>query len=263
MSKEGPSGGEELFLARPFVLATRLILAFPYTTLALVLGLSAAAAYLTATRLGYQTSRMDLLDPKSNYNQLWTEYIEEFGDDDDAVVVVEGAGRDQVVPVLEELSTALAREDRLFHAVLHEVDRDKIRSKGLHYLSPEELVGIEQFLAELGPMLAGNWSSLNVSHMATGLLRQLEAAGDNPQHVALVRGKLARLADSLGAVARPAQPLSVSLARDAQFVRDSQRAELRIPADQAGAARLRTVAAGARRRQLQSMHRGHRRALRD
>jgi len=28
---------------------------------------------------------MDLLDPKSNYNQLWIEYIEEFGDEDDAV----------------------------------------------------------------------------------------------------------------------------------------------------------------------------------
>ncbi len=149
---------------------TRLILAFPVTTLALMLGLAGVACYLTATRLGYQTSRMDLLDPKSNYNQLWTEYIDEFGDEDDAVVVVEGAGREQVVPVLEELSAALAREDRLFHAVLHEVDLGKIRSKGLHYLSPEELAGIERFLAELGPILSGDWSSLNVSHMAAGLL---------------------------------------------------------------------------------------------
>ena len=59
--------------------------------------------------------------------------------------------RDKVVPVLEELSAALAREDRLFHAVLHEVDLGKIRSKGLHYLSPDELRGIEQFLDEVQP----------------------------------------------------------------------------------------------------------------
>ena len=199
MSKEGPESGDALFLARPFVLGTRLVLAFPVTTLAIMLGLAAIACYLTATRLGYQTSRMDLLDPKSSYNRLWIEYIEEFGDEDDAVVVVEGAGREQVVPVLEELSRSLAREDRLFHAVLHEVDLGKIRSKGLHYLSPDELADIDEFLSELGPILAGDWSSLNVSAMAGGLTRQLEASGGDPARAALARDKLHRLSGSLGA----------------------------------------------------------------
>jgi len=199
VSKDGHTNGEELFLARPFVLMTRLIIAFPMATLALMLGIAGAGCYLTATQLGYQTSRMDLVDPKSSYNQLWTAYIEEFGDEDDAVVVVEGAGREQVVPVLEELSAALAREERLFHAVLHEVDLGKIRSKGLHYLSPEELAGIEQFLTELGPVLSGNWAPLNVSHMTAGLLRQLQAAGEDPQRIQEARDKITRLADSLGA----------------------------------------------------------------
>jgi hopanoid biosynthesis associated RND transporter like protein HpnN len=198
VSKEGSSDGE-LFLARPFVWGTRLILAFPVTTLAIMLGLTGIACYLTATRLGYQTSRMDLLDPKSNYNQLWTAYIEEFGDEDDAVIVVEGAGRDQVVPVLEELSSLLAREDRLFHAVLHEVDLGKVRSKGLHYLTPEELGGIQGFLTELGPIISGDWSSLNVSHMAGGLLHQMQAAGNDPARVDQAREKITRLAESLGA----------------------------------------------------------------
>ena len=171
----------QLFLARPFVLGTRLIIAYPVFTIAVSLALAAAACYLTATRLGYQTSRLDLLNPKSNYNRLWIEYIKEFGDEDDAVVVVEGAGREQVVPVLEELSAALAREDRLFHAVLHEVDLGKIRSKGLHYLSPEELQGIDHFLTELGPILSGDWSPLSLGNMAGGLARQIEAAAANPR----------------------------------------------------------------------------------
>jgi hopanoid biosynthesis associated RND transporter like protein HpnN len=199
VSTDGPSSDQPLFLARPFVLLTRLIIAFPMATVALMLGLAVAACYLTATRLGYQTSRMDLLDPKSSYNQLWTQYIEEFGDEDDAVVVVEGAGREQVVPVLEEISRTLAREDRLFHAVLHEVDLGKIRSKGLHYLSPDELAGIERFLNEMGPILSGNWASLNVSHMAAGLLQELEAATGDIERTAVARDKLRRLADSLGA----------------------------------------------------------------
>ncbi|MEX2112580.1 MAG: MMPL family transporter [Pirellulales bacterium] len=193
---DGSPRRDEPFLARPFVLGTRLILAFPVATLAIALLLAGISCYLTATRLGYRTSRMDLLDPKSNYNRLWNEYIDEFGDADDAVVVVEGNSREQVVPVLEELSDALARDASLFHAVLHEVDLGKIRSKGLHYLSAEELVGIERFLDEVGPILAGNWSPLSVGSMAGGLTAQLQATA--AQHAATIpRDKLARLAGSL------------------------------------------------------------------
>ena len=49
--------------------------------------LAGAACYLTYTQLGYQTTRLDLLNPKSNYHRLWIEYIKEFGDEDDAVSV--------------------------------------------------------------------------------------------------------------------------------------------------------------------------------
>jgi uncharacterized protein len=112
--------------------------------------------------------------------------------------VVEGKGREQVVPVLEELSAALAREDRLFHAVLHEVDLGKIRSKGLHYLSPDELLGIDQFLTELSPILAGDWSPLNLGNMAGGMCQQLElAARGDPRGAAETRDKLQRLSGSL------------------------------------------------------------------
>jgi uncharacterized protein len=200
VSKEGPQapgGAKTLFLARPFVLGTRLILAFPVATIALSLAIAGAACYLTVTRLGYQTSRMDLLNPKSSYNRLWNEYIKEFGDEDDAVVVVEGPGRDQVVPVLEELSAALARDDRLFHAVLHEVDLRKIRSKGLHYLSPEELAGLDRFVSELGPILQGDWSPLNLNNMASGIAAQLEAGQGDRAQVAAARDKLQRLVASL------------------------------------------------------------------
>ncbi len=195
---EGPPSADQLFLARPFVLGTRLILAFPVATIAICLGLAVAACYLTATQLGYQTSRMDLLNPKSNYTRLWIEYIKEFGDEDDAVVVVEGSGREQVVPVLEELSKVLAREDRLFHAVLHEVDLGKIRSKGLHYLSPDELLGIDRYLNELGPILGGDWSPLSLGNMAWGMSQQLEwGTRGNPTEATAAREKLQRLSSSL------------------------------------------------------------------
>lgn len=57
---------------------------------------------------------MDLLDPSSNYNRLWIDYIAEFGEDDDAVVVVEGSSRDEVVRVLADLSKELLQDTRSF-----------------------------------------------------------------------------------------------------------------------------------------------------
>ena len=169
MSADRTPPGEFSFLAHVISALTRAVVRFPVATVTLGVALACVSIYLSTTRLSFHTSRLDLLNPESDYNRLWIDYINEFGDDDDAVVVVEGAGRDQVVPVLQEISQSLSRQERLFHAVLHEVDLAKIRSKGLHYLSPEELMRLDGFLAEVGPILAGNWSLLNLGHMTEAL----------------------------------------------------------------------------------------------
>ena len=104
---DGHSADESL-LARPLVAATRAIMTFPRLTLGIGLGLAIVCGIYAMGNLGYRTSRLDLLNPKSDYNRLWIEYLDEFGEADDAVVVVEGPSRAHVVPVLEELSKAMA-----------------------------------------------------------------------------------------------------------------------------------------------------------
>ncbi len=160
MSADAAAREKAAFLALPMLWITRFTLRFPVATLALAIGLAIVSLVYTQQKLGYRTSRVDLVNPDNDYNRLWIEYANEFGDEDDAVVVVEGANRDQVVPVLQEISTLLAREDQLFHAVLHGVNLEKIRAKGLHYLSSEELLGVEHFLDEVGPIIEGNWARL-------------------------------------------------------------------------------------------------------
>ncbi len=93
---------------------TRLVLRFPVTTLALALALAGVCCVYSGMHLGYKSSRLDLLNPNSDHNRLWIEYVNEFGDEDDAVVVVEGPGRDEVVPVLAELSAALGARSACF-----------------------------------------------------------------------------------------------------------------------------------------------------
>jgi len=199
MSAERTPQTEPSLLARPLSWLTRLVLRFPAATLALSVAAALGALALSYSRLSYRSSRLDLLNSQSSYNRLWIDYIDEFGDEDDVVVVVEGSNRELVVPVLEEISTALGRHDRLFHAVLHEVDLSKIRSKGLHYLPPTELLGIERFLQDVKPIVEGDWTRLNLGNMISRICARLESSQSDPSGTAraATQVELAGLSESL------------------------------------------------------------------
>lgn len=186
-------------LTQPLVALTRLALKFPVATIAIALLLTVGSTILTASKLGYRTSRSDLINPNSDYNRLWVEYTNEFGDEDDAVVVVEGPDRDTVVPVLEEVSTALGREDRLFKAILHGVDLQRIRAKGLYFLSNEELTQVEKLVSETAPIVEGQWARLNLGYLLGMLTQGVQMASQNGQAELAKRplAELERIADSL------------------------------------------------------------------
>jgi len=199
MSAERMPQTEPSLLARPLTWLTRLVIRFPVVVVAAAVAAAVFAVVLSVSRLGFRTSRLDLINPDSSYNQLWIEYINEFGDADDVVVVVEGEDRDQVVPVLQEISAALARENRLFRAVLHEVDLSKIRSKGLHYLQPSDLRAIERFLDKAEPIVRGDWARLSLGNMAAGMCARLAAEGSGGEAGlrTATQDELDRLSESL------------------------------------------------------------------
>ena len=171
-------------LGRALVAWTRLCLWQPWAVAVLAVLSAVATGAWTAGNLGYKVSRVDLLDPESDTNKLWVDYIREFGEDDDAVVVVEGESRSEVIAVLEALSREVAKDEALFRSVLHEVDLSRIRSKGLHYLSPEDLTAIDRFIEQTQPILDGGWAQLRVGTMVAGMASQMvagqPAAGESP-----------------------------------------------------------------------------------
>ena len=205
MSAERTPPTERSLLARPLAWITRQVVRFPVPVLVVAVAGAVFSAALAAGRLGFRTSRLDLLNPDSSYNQLWLEYINEFGDADDVLVVVEGESRQQVVPVLEEISAALAREDRLFRAIMHEVDLTKIRAKGLHYFEESELSSIERLLDKVSPIIGGDWARLTVGNMARGMAARLAqaAAAPNPVLEEATHAELARLTESLLEALKP------------------------------------------------------------
>jgi hypothetical protein len=199
MSTEGMPPSEPSFVAGPLRWMTRGVVRYPLAVLVLGVALTVLAVAIAFHGMGFRTSRLDLLNPDSSYNQLWIEYIDEFGDADDVVVVVEGGSRDQVVPVLQEISDALAREEDLFRAVLHEVDLSRIRSKGLHYLGESELLAIERFLDRVEPIVHGDWARLKLGNVVAGMFAKLEASaarGMLPDNEA-VQAEAARFSQSL------------------------------------------------------------------
>ncbi len=105
----------------------------------------------------YRTGRGDVINLKSEFNQRYLECTREFGDKEDVVVVVHGRTREEIVPAMEEVSRAVAQQDKLFGAVLHDqIDFSKLRAKGLHYLPLPQLEEIERGLTEMTPILAGD-----------------------------------------------------------------------------------------------------------
>ncbi len=205
MSAEGMPQRESSLLARPLAWITRQIVRAPVPVVVVGMAAAVLALLYSASRLGFRTSRLDLLSPESSYNQLWIEYINEFGDADDVVVVVEGESRLEVVPVLEEISKALTREDRLFRAILHEVDLSKIRSKGLHYLNPQDLLAIERFLDEAEPIVRGEWAQLKLANIAQGMYSRLgqAATAADPALRQAAHAEVSRLSRSLLEALRP------------------------------------------------------------
>jgi hopanoid biosynthesis associated RND transporter like protein HpnN len=177
---------------------------------------AAGAAAWSAGNLGYKVSRVDLLDPNSDYNKLWIDYIREFGEDDDAVIVVEGQSREQVINVLGDLSQVVDGQKDLFRSVLHEVDLSQIRAKGLHYLSPADLTALDTFIERTEPIIDGGWSQLRVGTMVAGLAGQMvagageHAAGGEPATASLERFSESLLASLEAPSPQPGRPTEYS-----------------------------------------------------
>src|SRR5262245_65749563 len=85
----------------------RLVIFRPALTIAVCLALAAAAVLFTARVLTFQSSSVQLLPPRQVYVQRFKEYLREFGELNDIVIVIEA----------RSVSRAQAYADRLAAAI--------------------------------------------------------------------------------------------------------------------------------------------------
>jgi len=165
MDSDRESQDDASLLTGPLRAITGLVLRWPKVTMGLAILLAIASVACASLVLQFRTSRLDLINPESAYNKRWIDFIEDFGDRDDAVVVVEAESPERVRAGIEHAAAAILRRDELFESVLYKIDLDRVRAKGLHHLRREDLERIDHSLHSMRPVLSGDWSGLNLGTM--------------------------------------------------------------------------------------------------
>ncbi len=154
-----------LFARAASYITRRWILRAPRVTLALCLLLAGLSGLYSWQSLQLKTSRLDLLNPQSDFHQRWVHYLEEFGEDDDAVLVVEGRDAKQVAEVLNDLGSELDQQGTLFRSVLYQLDTEQLQSRSLYLLEEGQLEQIADFARQTLPLLGENWESLTAANL--------------------------------------------------------------------------------------------------
>ena len=144
MTAERNPHEETSLLSRPLELLTRASLRAPTWVIAISVAVALIAILITANGLEFKTSRLDLLNAKSAYNQRWLAYLDEFGDKDDAVIVVHSADPAVMRGVIDDIGEQLRTRGKLFQSVFDRTDLSPLRAKALHYLSEEQVQQVYQ-----------------------------------------------------------------------------------------------------------------------
>jgi hopanoid biosynthesis associated RND transporter like protein HpnN len=127
--------------------------------------LGALSLYAAATRLEYRTQRSDLISPHKDYQQRWKQYLAEFGDDDDIVVVVKGSDRARMVEALDSLAAAAQAQPECFDRLFYRVDLRALHNRALLLLPAGQIRQIQENLQSMRLLLefgSVGWRSLSL-----------------------------------------------------------------------------------------------------
>jgi hopanoid biosynthesis associated RND transporter like protein HpnN len=125
----------------------------PRLVLILSAVLVAASVWASSTHLEYHTSRNDLVSPDKDYQKRWRAYLDEFGDDDDMVVVVQGKDPDRMRAALEDVAAGVRERPELFDRLFYKVDLRHLHNRALLFLPEEQIRAIRDNLGGMGDLL--------------------------------------------------------------------------------------------------------------
>src|SRR5579875_2319371 len=159
MVPEPISPHEHSFVRRFLLGLVSFVCRYPGGVLFVSLALAGVSLWAAATQLQYKTQRNDLISPHKEHQQRWRDYLAEFGDDDDIVVVVKGTDRPRMEKALETLAARVQARPELFDRLFYKVDLRSLRNRALLFLSTEEIRAIQHHLEDMSQLLKHGWIS--------------------------------------------------------------------------------------------------------
>ncbi len=152
----------------------------PRLVLALALGLAVLSLVAAASRLEYHTSRNDLISVRKDYQQRWQNYLDEFGDDDDIVVVVQGDDPERMRVAIEAIARRINDNPDLFDRLFYKVDLRSLKNRALMLAPLEQVQAIQrEYLSDMkrlldfGPL---SWHALGLHPMLQEARQRLSSA---------------------------------------------------------------------------------------
>jgi hypothetical protein len=124
------------------LLVLRLSIARPWLTVALSIALAMISLAYARMALTFETSSVRLLPQNRVYVQRFQHYLQEFGDLNDIVIVVESPDIERSKDYAERLADELARPPLSVARVNYRIDPERFGGRALLYLSTDELADL-------------------------------------------------------------------------------------------------------------------------
>jgi hopanoid biosynthesis associated RND transporter like protein HpnN len=217
MPAERTPHADDSLLAAPLLALTEWTLRAPATVLVGACAIALLCVALTLNGLTFKTSRLDLLNPRSEYNQRWLAYLAEFGESDDACVVVRAERKADLTAAIDDVAAQLRGESKLFESVFYRRDLSRLKPKALHYLAAAQLTQLEQQIAAASAILPRSGESADPADQLVRLNDELAHIGTaSPQQRERLEALYARAAGVLlaglsGSMMAPATSTTPSL----------------------------------------------------
>jgi hopanoid biosynthesis associated RND transporter like protein HpnN len=150
--------------------------------------LFALSVWFTVAKLGFQTSRDDLVGADKRYHQIYLNFKKEFPAQEDMVVVVESESISRNRQFVERLGVRLESETNLFADVFYKGDLRMMGSKALLFAPEEDLTVLRDKLQAFRPFIGKFLQTSNLVSLFEMVNRQFRTATreTNAQNDALI-----------------------------------------------------------------------------
>ncbi|MGA7829219.1 MAG: MMPL family transporter [Geobacteraceae bacterium] len=153
----------------------RIITRFPLILVVLALVLSALSILYTRNNLEFLTGRDDLMPKTSKFSRDYQKYRQEFGDQEDIVVVIESDDPGKATRFGKELYGRLVKKKDVFREVFYPNGLPFFEKNGLLFLPYNDLVALRDNLVKAKPILKELSASPSVQTLFTSLTSQMDA----------------------------------------------------------------------------------------